>query len=537
MTRISALPFESVNSPGNDSPGKRQRNVRARACAIGWIAAGAIAGSILLMFAVSAAGPSAVVPGLPRTWPAPPWWFPVYPSALVAEAMTVAAVILGAAGVGCGLVAVRRGARPATGPLLAAGLAAMAVFTVLPPAGSTDSLSYAAYGRIAATGHSPYLMTPAQLRASGDPIGRQTTQKWQNVPSLYGPLATAAQWAAAKLGGASIGRIIFWLKLAFGLAFGAVAVALERLLRADPAARARAHLLWSVNPLMLWAVLAGAHIDGLAAGLGFLGLILAGRPDLILSPARALGSGLLIGAATAVKSPYLLFGAGLCWAARRSPLALAAGTAGAALVLVPGYLIAGPAALSDLRRASGQVDLDSLWRVFYGFGGPPDWLTPVAVLAFLAMAALLAARLPPGPQDRPAIRPALVVTLAWLLTWPLQRAWYDAIGFCLLAVFPASRLDWLLLARSVPATLDMVAGAAAHRSAAHRPSPVARHAGRTHQKPSPGLHGLVHDLAALLVPCARLAAALAVIVLCVTAAWGLQPGQTTADLPDDGIAL
>lgn len=522
-----------------DSPplpvSSRPAGRNARPSAVGWLAVVAIAGSVLLMFAVSAAGRSAVVPGLPRTWPAPPWWLPVYPSALVAGAMTVAAVILGAAGVGCGLVAVRRGARPATGPLLAAGLAATAVFTVLPAAGSTDPLSYAAYGRIAATGHNPYLMTPAQLRASGDPIGRQTTQKWQNAPSLYGPLATAAQWGAAKLGGASIGRIIFWLKLTFALAFGAVAVALERLLRADPAARARAHLLWTVNPLMLWAVLAGAHIDGLAAGLGFLGLILVAGPERMLSPSRALGSGLLIGAATAVKSPYLLFGAGLCWAARRSPLALAAGTAGAALVLLPSYLIAGPAALSDLGRASGQVDLDSLWRVFYGFGGPPGWLTPVAVLACAAMAALLAARLPPGPRDRPAIRPALVVTLAWLLTWPLQRAWYDAIGFCLLAVFPASRLDWLLLARSVPATIDMVAGAAVHGPARHRPGAVVRPAGGPHPGSSPAWQQLAGDVARLLVPGARLAAAVAVVVLCVTGAWGLRP-RRAADLLDGGIA-
>ena len=161
----------------------------------GQIAAAAIAVSVLLMLAVSAAGPSIVVPALPRTWPAPPWWLPLSPSDISVEAATLAAVILGAAGACCGLIAVRRGARPPARLLLAAGLAAVAALAVLPPAGSSDSLSYAAYGRIAATGHSPYVMTPAQLRASGDVIGRQTTPHWQNVPSLYGPLATAAQWS------------------------------------------------------------------------------------------------------------------------------------------------------------------------------------------------------------------------------------------------------------------------------------------------------------------------------------------------------
>jgi len=52
------------------------------------------------------------------------------------------------------------------------------------------------------------------------------------------------------------------------LAFLAVALALDWMFRRDSAGRARAHLLWSVNPLMLFAVVAGGHIDGLAAALG-----------------------------------------------------------------------------------------------------------------------------------------------------------------------------------------------------------------------------------------------------------------------------
>src|SRR5258707_12804002 len=75
------------------------------------------------------------------------------------------------------------------------------------------------------------------------------------------------------------------------------------------------------------------------------------------------------------------------------------------------------------------------------------------------MAALLAWRLPPGPRGLPAIRPALVLTVAWLLVWPLQRPWYDAIAFCLLAVFPASRLDWLMLIRAVPTAMAVATGA------------------------------------------------------------------------------
>jgi hypothetical protein len=483
---------------------------------LGWAAAAAIAVSIVLIAAVAAAGPSALVAPIRRTWPMPPWWFAVNPSDLLSVGAIYAAVILGTAGVACGLLAVRRGARPNIRAMLAGAAVAVAVLTVLPPAGSTDSISYATYGRIADIGHNPYVMTPSQLRASGDPVGLQTTRNWENDPSLYGPLATAAQWGAAKLGGTSIGRIIFWLKLLFALAFGAIALILDRVLRADPAARARAHLLWSVNPLMLWAVLGGGHIDALAASLGVAGLIIA-RPGpgraMMISPGRALAAGMLVGAAVAIKSPFALLVIGLGWALRRSPAALAAAAAGIAVVLVPGYLVAGAAAIRDLATRGGNlVTFDSFWRLFYapfGYGTEPRGLTLIAALACVALAALLAWRLPSGPPGLPAIRPALVVALAWLFVWPLQRAWYDVIMLVLLAIFPASRLDWLVLARSVPATLGLVAG------------------GATHPLSPSWLHWTNHYMGTAMTPAVRLAAVVVLLLLCATGAWN--PRQRQAD--------
>ncbi len=188
-----------------------------------------------------------------------------------------AAMVLGCAGVIAGLVAVARGARPPVRAVMAAAFLAVAVVTVLPSAGSTDAISYAANGRMAVIGHSPYVMTPLQLQRSGDPIGRQIPfneipSTWLTTVSVYGPVATGAEWAAAELGGSSLARITFWLKLEEALAFGAVIVALDRMLRADPAQRLRAHLLWSVNPLLLWEIVASGHIDGLAALFGLLGV-------------------------------------------------------------------------------------------------------------------------------------------------------------------------------------------------------------------------------------------------------------------------
>jgi hypothetical protein len=263
---------------------------------------------------------------------------------------------------------------------------------------------------------------------------------------------------------------------------------------------------------MLWAVVAGAHVDGLGAGLGFLGLLIArpaGPLDSRTGPGRALAAGLLVGAAAGVKAPLALLGIALAWSLRRSPRAQAAAAAGAALVLVPGYLIAGPAAVADLVwRGSNLVTFDSFWRLFYppfGFGAMPAGLEVIAAVACLALAALLAWRLPPGPERLPAIRPALVLTLAWLLAWPLQRPWYDAIAFCLLAVVPASRLDTLMLIRAVPAAMAVATGIVV------RPPPQ-----------------WVSDVGIYigysLSPCIRLCVVIAAATLCLTAGWSSRDG-------------
>jgi hypothetical protein len=489
---------------------------------LGWICAAAIAVSVLLMITVLGTGTSAVVPLIPRTWPLPPLWFALnLPEAAVA-ALIYTAIALGAAGVIAGLIAVRRGARPNLRLLATGAVIAIFLLALLPAGGSTDSLSYAAYGRIALLGHNPYVMTPAGLRALGDPIGLQTTQNWAHDPSLYGPVAIVADWTAAKLGGTSIAFIVFWLKLMFAACFGVIALALDRAVRRDPAARARAHLLWTVNPLMLWAVIGGGHVDGLGAGLGVVGLLVArtaaAGPGARIPPARALVAGLLVGAAIGVKAPYAALGLALAWSCRNSVKAFAAAGAGGIVALVPGYLIAGPAALADLAwRGSSLVTFDSFWRLFYppfGYSEMPRGLELLAAAGCVAVAALLAWRLPPGPAHLPAIRPAVVLMVAWLLVWPLQRPWYDAVAFCLLAMFTASRLDWLMLVRAVPAAMAMATGAMG-------------------QQPHPGwLEHVLDFVGNDLSPWVRLATVIAAIALCALDAWPMRwprPGGRTLE--------
>jgi len=279
-------------------------------------------------------------------------------------------------------------------------------------------------------------------------------------------VATAAEWGAAELGGTSLARITFWLKLAEAIAFGAVILALDRLLRADPEMRIRAHLLWSVNPLLLWEIVAGGHIDGLAAAFGLLGIVALrvrpptdGRPRPGVSravlPSAAL-AGLLIGVATGLKVEYALFGLAIAWACRRSVKALAAAAAGFAVVIGPAYLAAGPAAIKVLVTRSTGITWDTMYQLFwrpvlgytqFGVSSVPPHLELVAYLLFAGVALLALLRFPDLTPLRPAVAPALALSLAWLFVTAFQRPWYDVMAIALLALYPASWLDWVVLIR------------------------------------------------------------------------------------------
>jgi len=494
----------------------------------GWLSAVAIAVSTLVMIVISAAGPNVSVPAMRRAGGLP-WWHALHLTATFVTVSLWAAMALGCAGVIAGLVAVARGARPPVRPVIAAAFLAVVVLTVLPPAGSTDSISYAASGRTAVIGHSPYVMTPLQLERTGDPVGRQIPfgeipSSWANAVSVYGPLATAAEWGAAELGGTSLARITFWLKLEEAVAFCAVILILDRLLRSDPEMRLRAHLLWSVNPLLLWEIVAGGHIDGLAAVFGLLGIaaLRARAPQEESGPhgeskARAeIGvggavlAGLLIGVAADIKVEYVLFGLAVAWACRRSVTALTAAAAGFAVAVIPAYLAAGAPAIKVLVTRSAGITWDTMYQLFwrpvlgytqFSASSPPPHLELIAYLLFAAVALLALLRLPDRVPGLPAVAPALALSLAWLFVTAFQRPWYDVMAISLLALYSASRLDWVVLIR-------LLAGATIYAQAVQ--SPVEPH----------WLYDLGQFNGTWLTPTIRLLAAVAFVWLCVSGRWG-----------------
>jgi hypothetical protein len=421
---------------------------------LAWTAAACIAAAVVVFVAVSAAGPSAAVVSMPRPAAGPPWWFSLHPGAVQLTFLLWGATVVGIAGVVAGLVAVARGARPPVRAILTFSFLSVAVLSVLPAAGSTDILDYAANGRMVMTGHSPYADTPLRLKESGDPVGRWIPLNWETDVSVYGPAATAAEWAAAELGGTSMARITFWLKLWDAIAFGAVAVMLDRVLRSDPARRLRGHLLWTVNPLVLWEIVASGHVDGLSAAFGLFG-ILALRRGEEGPPLRQFAlAGMAVGVAAAIKVPYALYGAGLAWAGRKSASALATAAAGFVAVFAPGYVVAGRPAFAALFNRGPTATWDTMYQIFYHRLSYTDvgavtlpHLAEIGAVACAVVAVLALLRFPDRTGRFPALSPALAVSIAWLLVSPYQCPWYDVMAISLLAVYPASRLDWLLIFR------------------------------------------------------------------------------------------
>jgi alpha-1,6-mannosyltransferase len=415
------------------------------------VAYGGVGLSVALMALVGACRFPSAVPAMdgdgvfPRlTWP--------YASDLWATGLLWAAMISGFAGLAAGLAAP---VRPRG--LVAGGLLAVGVLVAAPPMGTTDTMDYVVYGRMAALGHDPHVMTPREFRATGDRVGALAPRPWQDTPSVYGPLATGTEWAAAVLSRGSATATVLWLKVWNALAFLAAALALDRLAGPDRARRSRVHLLWTLNPLLLWALIGGAHVDGLAAGLAVLGLAVAG-PAARVSPARSAAAGLLLGAAGAVKAPYLLLGAVAAWSLRRSPRTLVALGTGAATLLAVAYTVAGGAGIVALARRSRSPSWNTPWQLLVPvFGRLPVWLPWLSLVLAAVVTALLLRKRPPGPAW---LGPALAVCTAWVVTTPVYYPWYEALVLPLLALAPATRLDWVQLGRALVATIGCLPGLA-----------------------------------------------------------------------------
>ncbi|MEO8329571.1 MAG: hypothetical protein ABI586_06175, partial [Candidatus Nanopelagicales bacterium] len=419
---------------------------------------GPVAGKIALMLAVlsvalfvtnSLLGPSAAEPVLKGLGPSRN--LGVNPSDLTASVLLWCAIAVGGLSLFFGWLALGRGWQISPKRLQIGGLGAAAVMAAVPPLGSTDVLSYAVYGRMAALGLNPYTHTVQDLLAQQDPVGQAYAGAWDQVSSVYGPVGSMSQLLTSWLSGDSMRMFALWTQVLELGCFIGIALMLDASVRSDVSARRRVGFLFTCNPLLIFMVVNSGHIDGLAVLFGIAALLVVRR-----SPAAA---GVLVALSVGTKVSFVLYGLALLWALRHSRRDLTRFVlvaAGSLVVLFAPFL---PELLSPLRQASQYVARQSPWHLL---ASPARYVMEeatihsiVSVLAWTLISVVVwrLAKVVPRQVDRSdasteACWAAALLGVAWLLASTYALAWYDVLAWAPLLVLPASRVDVVLLVRT-----------------------------------------------------------------------------------------
>jgi len=342
-----------------------------------------------------------------------------------------------------------QGWRPQPRHLFLASAAVVAVMVSLTPVGSSDTASYAAYGRIAAQGGNPYVSSPATWLAhhNGSQYLNLVGGAWKKVASVYGPFATAIQRSAASIGGADAATTIWILMILNGAVFLGVGWLLLKT-SDDPV---RATLFWTANPVIIQQLVSGGHLDTFVAAAAICAIQVARRVsgrwgDVLI--------GVLIGLGIGIKATAALVALGLAWPLlRRHEWPRVARIAVVSLVVVAlQYSFFGLSALKPLFEGSKLVILPSPWRLFQMLGKAlhlsPDTITIVIgclwPIAMIIVAWLIYQRIS-SEQPREVVAP-FALTFAWILVAPWVFPWYTAIAWVALTQVPRNRMTrWLTI--------------------------------------------------------------------------------------------
>jgi alpha-1,6-mannosyltransferase len=436
-----------------------------------------IVGATALTLLAGFLGPSAVTLTLgPRDSYLPPWYLPgglVTPNEWFVSMLIWAAIILGALGLWVGLRAMADGWKPRFKKLFALGTVLSLLTICVPPQTSADVLMYAAYGRLQAIGRSPYEITPAEVfRGQFDPVLRWTERPWQDTPSVYGPITSWTQLLANKLGGENMHDIVFWLQVFSVVPFILACAGVIMLAHGDPRRQGRAALLTIANPLLIWAVVAGAHNEALAVMFAVAGLLFMRKNPFV--------AGLGIGLAGCAKVSIGLWGLAMLWAYRREPKKALLLCLGTAIPMGLAYVLWQPTAFLQALRNGGYVSVGSWANPVYSFLAlfMTEFHAKVVIgiisyIGFIVIAWMLSRVVPwtaaPGlAKDADlkrdpltiALRTALVLSVAWLITSMYTLSWYDLLAWMPLAVLAASKLDQIMVIRGAALSLAYVPGRA-----------------------------------------------------------------------------
>jgi hypothetical protein len=360
-----------------------------------------------------------------------------------------------------------QGWRPNPTRLFLLSTAIVAVMVSITPVGSSDTASYAAYGRISSQGGNPYTTSPCHWLLGFHQGCPETVQPymhlahptflpyfdaigvlWKGQPSVYGPVATAVQSAAASVGGSNVAHTIWVLMILNGLVFVGVGFLLLKT-SADPI---RATLFWAANPVIIQQLVSGGHSDTYVAAAAICAIQLARRVsgrwgDVLI--------GALIGVACGVKITAVLVGLGLAWPLlmRREWMRTARITAVALVTVGVIYSFYGFTALKPLAQGSSWVELPSPWWFVQAIGhavfGQQSSVTGTIIsllwpIAMIAVAWVIYRRIS-AEQPREIVAP-FAVSFAWILVAPWTMAWYTAIAWVTLSEIPRNRMTrWLAL--------------------------------------------------------------------------------------------
>jgi hypothetical protein len=346
-----------------------------------------------------------------------------------------------------------QGWRPNARHLLLISAAVIAVMVSLTPVGSSDTASYAAFGRITAQGGNPYTQSPHAWLVHGHPsfllYYKTVGSIWKNQPSDYGPIATWVQRFAASIGGANVVTTIWVLMILNGLVFIGVGWLLLRT-SDDPV---RATLLWTANPVLIQQLVSGGHLDTLVAAAAICAIQVARRVsgrwgDVLI--------GILIGVACGIKINAALVALGLAWPMlqRREWMRITRIVLVSLVTLAVLYSSYGLAAVKPIVGAAKWVILPSPWRLFQilaqALGGNPGAATFTTVISFIwpiamIVVAWLIHRRISSDQPREVVAP-FALTFAWVLVAPWVFPWYTAIAWAALTQVPRNRLTrWLTI--------------------------------------------------------------------------------------------
>lgn len=341
---------------------------------------------------------------------------------------------------------------------------AVAVLVNITPVGSGDVASYAAYGRIAALGYNPYTFTPNMLPGGkNNPYTMIVGIQWQGTPSVYGPVATWTHLLAAWIGGARPWLTIWMLMIMMAAAFLATGYILLRTAQ-NPV---RAGLLWVANPILIFELVIGGHLDAFLALFCIAAVVMSRR---CASPWHDIAVGLLVGIAGAIKinAAFVALAIAIPLIHDRAWVRLVRTSVVAGVTTFGLYFFSyGLVALKPLGSASSLVISPTPWRLLqvtvqhyygnaaehavtstFGFIWPP---------LMLLLAWYLYNRLSP---DVPTVLAATcALTFAWMVVSPWQLPWYSAIAWVTLALLPRNSLTrWLTIATGALALLHFNGG-------------------------------------------------------------------------------